>query len=168
MNLSKDLWYTRLFFWCLEVCDIFTKYRKSLRQRYRNGTNLCHFMRVILIYTPLILLAHLVIYGSIIYGIGYIIRLAGGLQALEFLGVLLLVVCVIVIALIAIVAISIGFDWCRNTISTKYNMVKDNLEDRVNDVNIPNPSGTILALRYVKSFKDRTCPVINFKENDNG
>jgi len=63
MNLNKQSWYVRWFFWSLDILD---KFVGCDTWRYQKGTNLCHFMRVILIYAPLVLVLHLALYGAAI------------------------------------------------------------------------------------------------------
>lgn len=62
MELNKDIWYVRLFFWTLEVYYAFRneKYCFSRSHVERTGTNLCFFVRVIVLYAPLILLLNVV------------------------------------------------------------------------------------------------------------
>ena len=66
MELSRKKWYVRLFFWSLDIWSEFKD--ESSHQNYgqRMGTNLCFFMRVILVYMPVVLLLHAAILISLV------------------------------------------------------------------------------------------------------
>ena len=55
----------RYFRFCLQACATFMD-KSSMPDKYENGTNLCHFCRVILIYAPLVVLARLVAIGGVL------------------------------------------------------------------------------------------------------
>jgi hypothetical protein len=65
MELDKRQWYVRWFFWSLMLWDEFREDETSW-QFENNGTNLCHFIRVILVWAPLVVVLHLLVYGSAI------------------------------------------------------------------------------------------------------
>lgn len=85
MELNPNSWYVRLFFWSVGIWGAFLdkEYRyvpDDLRER---GTNLCFFVRVMVVYMPLVLLLHaafvvaavvsltalpIYLFGSIAYG----------------------------------------------------------------------------------------------------
>lgn len=58
MDLNKNAWYVRLFFFALDAVDEFFD-RGFTAHRYKRGTNLCHFVRTICFYLPLVILCHL-------------------------------------------------------------------------------------------------------------
>lgn len=57
MNLNIDCWHVRLFFWSLGIWDEFRE--NNTAYLYNDGTSICHFVRVICVYMPLVLLLHL-------------------------------------------------------------------------------------------------------------
>lgn len=61
MDLNKQSWYVRWFFWSLGVLEEFVEYHTY---EYRNGTNLCHFVRVVFAYAPLALVLNLAFYAA--------------------------------------------------------------------------------------------------------
>lgn len=63
MDLNKQSWYVRWFFWSLDILEEFVEYDSS---RYESGTNLCHFVRVVFAYTPLALALNLAFYAAAI------------------------------------------------------------------------------------------------------
>lgn len=61
MDLNKRSWYVRWFFWSLGILEEFAEYPVH---HYYDGTNLCHFVRVVFAYTPLALALNLVFYAA--------------------------------------------------------------------------------------------------------
>jgi uncharacterized membrane protein YwzB len=59
MKIEKNSWHAHLFFECLKMCEAFTD-RDWLVEQYRRRTNLCHYMRVVMVYAPLIIAVHVV------------------------------------------------------------------------------------------------------------
>ena len=62
MHLDKRDWRTRLFFWALGICDEFRGYDTAYR--YEAHTNLCHFMRVIVVWMPFVLFLHVLLVAA--------------------------------------------------------------------------------------------------------
>ena len=61
MELNPNVWYVRLFFWSFEIWSAFLEgdYARDRSHMEKNGTNLCFFIRVMVVYMPLVLLLHL-------------------------------------------------------------------------------------------------------------
>ena len=57
MDLNITKWYVRLFFWSLGMWDRFW-HGWDTGHRYEQRTNLCHFVRVICVWMPLVLALH--------------------------------------------------------------------------------------------------------------
>ena len=72
MDLSRTTWYVRLYLWCLQIID---KSRpgdehgrpSTYYEDYRDSTNLCQFMRVILVWAPFVILLN---FSSYIFSVG--------------------------------------------------------------------------------------------------
>lgn len=60
MELNRSVWYVRLFFWSLAIWETFRDYdyRYDRSHVEKRGTNLCFFIRVMVVYMPLVLLLH--------------------------------------------------------------------------------------------------------------
>ena len=97
LKLNRDLWHVRWFFWSLSIVDEFFETSRSYYAE--DGTNLCYFMRVTLIYAPIILLLHVILVGIFFFsiitlpiylfgGVGY--GLTVGAIAIIIVGVILL------------------------------------------------------------------------------
>lgn len=63
MELDRRQWYVRWFFWSLGIWDEFRD-RGDLWWVESRGTNLCHFIRVTLIWAPLVLLLNALVYAA--------------------------------------------------------------------------------------------------------
>ena len=96
MNLNRNVWYVHLFFWSLGIWGAFrdNDYRYDRLRAEEGGTNLCFFIRVTVVYMPLVLLLHaslvaiavasltalpIYLFGGIAYGwiLVYIAMVAG-------------------------------------------------------------------------------------------
>ena len=72
MELSRTTWYVKLYLWCLQIID---KSRpgdehgkpSTYYEDYRDSTNLCQFMRVILVWAPFVILLN---FSSYIFSVG--------------------------------------------------------------------------------------------------
>ena len=65
VNLSKDDWRARMFFWSLDIWEEFFQLYTGCGER----TNLCHFVRVICVWMPLVLILHLALAAAAIMGV---------------------------------------------------------------------------------------------------
>lgn len=70
MDLNKNSWHVRLFFRSQEICDKFTDLLQT--SNYEERTNLCHYVRVICVYMPFVILFHLIGYGAAIAALTYL------------------------------------------------------------------------------------------------
>ncbi|HEY4475497.1 MAG TPA: hypothetical protein VJB92_02115 [Candidatus Paceibacterota bacterium] len=70
MDLDRNSWHVRLFFWSQGICDNFTDWDKACE--YKKHTNLCHYVRVICVYMPFVILFHLTGYGAAIIALTYL------------------------------------------------------------------------------------------------
>lgn len=86
--IDKKDWKHQLFLFCLGLRDsLFTGIDTS--HRYEDGTNLCHFVRVIVVYGPLTVLLNLLTVGFVLTAVAglpvYYVGPAGYLWLLLFL-----------------------------------------------------------------------------------
>jgi len=85
MELNRSVWYVHLFFWSLGIWGAFrdNNYLYNRSRMEERGTNLCFFIRVMVVYMPLVLLLHatfvtmavaslialpIYLFGGIVYG----------------------------------------------------------------------------------------------------
>ncbi|MEW6408102.1 MAG: hypothetical protein AB1465_05425 [Patescibacteria group bacterium] len=65
MELNRKSRWVKAFFWSLGIIDKFTNHEYySQRQKYESGTDLCHLIRVIFVYMPLVFLLHLSLFAA--------------------------------------------------------------------------------------------------------
>ncbi len=151
--LSENRWLSRLFFWALGIVDAFLG--KEMACRHRKGTNLCHLVRVIVVYLPLVLLAQLLFWATFLgaclvfpiwwFGVGDLARVAG--------------------LIVAGVAIVIGAAWLAISIEDTYRQSKEEQERRKRLGIIPEPTMANLALAFIAARKRKICPLIKFRRN---
>lgn len=92
MRLDRSQWFVKLFFWSLGIWDEFTGHNRK-NQCEMNGTNLCFFIRVMLVWAPLVLLLHVVLFGSTIYILTVLpITLFGGSSYFAAIATLILLI----------------------------------------------------------------------------
>jgi hypothetical protein len=99
MDIAKDSWYCRWFFWSVEIVSTCANWQEIREQRdvdyyQTTGTTLCQFMRTTLVWAPFVLLLHTIVYATFIaavtivpyrlFGTTYLI-LAAGTMALAAL-----------------------------------------------------------------------------------
>lgn len=65
MEFQDNSRQARLFFWSLGIWDEFTE--KESQWLFGRGTNLCHFVRVICFYMPLVFFLHLLLVAAAIF-----------------------------------------------------------------------------------------------------
>ncbi len=154
MDLSKTTWYVRLYLWCLQIID---KSRpgdehgqpSTYYDDYRDSTNLCQFMRVILVWAPFVILLN---FSSYIFSVGLltyipIVYFGFGSSWLTFL-----------VVLVVAVAAVIGF------ISVIYKLDERNESRKSNLVEHKDPTfRSLLWGRIVDGKQKYLCPFINIR-----
>lgn len=156
MTLNERLWYVRLFFWCLSIQDEFTEGNAEYRVR-RHGTNLCHFLRVILVYTPIIFLLHLVLYGGAVAAITYVPMSLMGLGWYF----------AVAIAIACLVGIIYAIKWYRRWQLNRPAKTQSRAEAQPVQAAAATPKPTSpsfgsLVWQFIVAQKRRVCPLINF------
>lgn len=158
MHLNKNSWYVRWYFWSLEICCQFLDNGNMMWRAEQKGTNLCAFMRVIIIYAPLILLLHAIVYAGALAAITiwpiYLFGLKGyglGMGAL--------------VALVAlIVGIVLLVMWLNKT--RKARTANQGQKIKQTAVNSIDPGFFRIMGRWVVAKKRKICPLITFVEHD--
>ena len=155
MVINKKAWHARLYRLALGVCARFTG-NDYMAWAYEDRTNFCHYVRVCLVYLPLILVSHLlgiavvlltfVILPIELFGVGY------GKAVLWIVG------CFVVVAGMGAGAIFIA------------NKISDwRAGKRMRRIPLTPGEQTTFQLvgAYIKAKKQGICPLIEFKEVEN-
>jgi hypothetical protein len=139
MELTKNIWYVRWFFFNCKILDRYclSSYREK---QYKNGTNLCHFIRTLL-YGSLALFLLTFLYTYIIYVIVLPFIL------FPYMEVIITIAMTIFVIISTTSVFLILIEWKESRSST----VKNN----------PAAFMTIIKLYYI-SWKEKFCPTINF------
>lgn len=163
MNLNKQQWYVRWFFTCLAVIDEFAGDHGDRVYKNRHGASLCPFVRVSLIWGPLIILLHLVVYAGaivsvtllpiILFGFGSYITLIAGITG---------VIAVIWLCKKAEDALK---QWRRRVREARWQAAieaPESDEQPKTEAVKKGPSFASVLWSYAVAAKQRVCPIINF------
>ena len=142
MIITKESYWYRVFTWCLKLCSKFLD--KDLVWKYRNGSNLCHFMRVIFIYSPLILLSQLLTVFITLGILLYVPIIWFG--ALSWFGLIFLITA----GTVLIVAFCYLMDKNAERIKYWYREKEKGL-----------------MITWIKAKKQKICPLIKWEEGEN-
>jgi hypothetical protein len=135
-----------------------------LERKYEKGTNLCHFMRVILLWAPLVLLLHLVLYGGAIAALTIVPVYWFGLSG--YLGLILgLVVFIFLCVLAGFASAGIGKSINYVVLRSRKSRQKSGTEEIPEPLTNEKigPSFGEVLWEYAVATKRRICPIINFK-----
>lgn len=156
MDLDRNKWYVKWFFWSLGICDEFTGANNSYWCEDR--TNLCHFCRVIFFYAPIILLLHAGLVASVIYVlIPMPISYFGGSGYLWGLGAVAL------LALLVFVLKTV----LRWLMSLPMPMPKPKVRPPL-PVELKGPGFLELVWEWLVAQKKKICPTIRFIDSSAG
>ncbi|MSR76056.1 MAG: hypothetical protein EXS68_00490 [Candidatus Ryanbacteria bacterium] len=119
MVVTRGSWHFYLFHFGLLLVDMFTGREelwewkmKSYESRFKGGTNLCHYMRVILVYTPLILAAYAATALGLVWAAVFLpIKLFGIVGYTNTIFMVGVVVISVVLAIVAMVTVWGFFEW---------------------------------------------------------
>lgn len=154
MTLNKTDWKVRLFLWSLEVRNEFIYDWREYR--FKKGTNLCHFVRVICFYMPLIFLLHLVLLAEAVV-VGVVLPIYFfGLTAYAF-----------TVGGIAALVLTI---WGLTRLARKAKRQEEAVVEppvhipvKVEKVKVEKgPSVWAILAAYLKAAKEKVCPLISF------
>lgn len=165
MNLDRSKWYVQWFFWSLGIWDEFTE-NNRVAQCEETGTNLCFFIRVMLVWAPLVIMLHLAVFALIIYALtAYPILRFGGSRYGWGIG-----------AILTLALMIFGISWVRGLRGKRsrreyQRRYRDNwdapaptLQTRQHPVET-SPSFLKVLLEWVAAKKKLICPGITFHPN---
>ncbi len=157
MELDRRQWHVRWFFWSLGIWEEFMEQGQEWRVEH-NGTNLCHFMRVTLVWAPLVLLLNLAVYGAAISALTIIPAVLFGLTSYVSL----------VIAIVLIVGIVWGAKWyfaAQRSKPRPTNTVRPEPIASAPVQHTPRGPGFFEILwKYIVAVKKKFCPIITFRQ----
>ncbi len=163
MTIYKDSWHFGAFLFGCRLVDIFLpgKYWDDrYSDRFRRGTNLCHYMRVILVYTPLILLAWA---GVAAAGVGSLIVLPVYLFGMAGYGE---TIAVIVGAFLALVIVAFACMVITDTCHWVMGKLRGEGHTERPKAQTASASPTFfdLVAEWIVAKKKAICPTISFSE----
>lgn len=162
MELNRQSWHTRLFFWALDISCKFTgNSSRWILSRGGEKTNLCQYVRFLLVWMPLVLGINVALVGFAIWTIVVLpINLFGITGYAWTIGTIVGVIAIIV----AIVYLFKLFGWLmdkRDKAAKKSPVVR---KQPVPVVIKPytGPSFWEVLGAWMKAQKDKVCPIISF------
>jgi hypothetical protein len=157
MELNRSVWYVRLFFWSLRIWGAFRNddHRYDVYEMEKRGTNLCFFVRVMIVYMPLVLLTHVAFVVAAVASLTVLpIYLFGGINY----GWLLVVIAVVTCTLKGIGVAE------RRVAERKHMWVKlmehERETQQATESGGPGFFGVLWA--YLVATKKKVCPLIVF------
>lgn len=160
MHLNKDSWYVRWYFWSLGICEEFLDNHGLMWNAKNRGTNLCAFMRVILIYAPLILLLHAIVYASLLATITILpIKLFG----LKWYG--LVVGALVGLIILVLLAINLVPELLDKRREAKRILAQEQATKTTNN-DATHPGFFRVLGKWVVAKKWKVCPLITFDESN--
>jgi len=144
ITLDANTWHARLYFWSLDLVGEFSEY--SYGDRFKESTNLCHYVRTICFYMPLILLVNILFCLSVLFTFVvlpiYLFSFTGYLSAVVFvLGVVLVV---------------LTYKKSKAFMETTRGVKPKQMSSK------KEPGFATLMLGWVVAVKKKVCPIINF------
>ena len=165
MNLKKQQWYVGWFFICLTIIDEFLDDYGHRKYKYYDGANLCTFMRVSLLWGPLIIALHIAIYSAAIASVTYLPVYLFGFDGYGWIiGAIIGVVAVIWL----INALDNAWkDWLRQRRYDRQSAkvmapTAPSETDYMEEIGHKGPSFISVLWDYAVAIKQRICPIINF------
>ena len=156
IDISKTSWHYKLYRFFSQLCaawrgnEDFYKYPKN-----QNMIGLCQYMRMILIWGPLVMLTYLIPIGAVTSFFFWLpFSLNGSAGVMSFYAVVASLIFVIVVATIAIWLIKRSTDAVIEYRETKKN--KSKVETKTKKPN--------LLFEYAKAIKSKMCPILKVEE----
>lgn len=152
MRMNPSLWFVQWFFWSCRVLDrFFCRNGYGMRtEKYKNGTNICHFFRTLL-WGMIITLGVVAWY----LWLAFVVLLPFILFRISSLGmVTFLMICVV--AVIGIIVATIYGICTLVQMYADYAATREAKPDN-------GPSFTKMTYLYLKAWKERYCLIIEFK-----
>lgn len=166
MELNEKRWYVQWFFFSLYVIDRFTDGYDEETYR-RRGTNLCHFMRVTLIWAPLVLLLNLAVYGLLLSALVLVPLYYFGLfGSMKIYGVIIGIILAIVFIALLIWAAHEITRMLHEGSSKLADAIQENKARKAAHEAVNGPSFGTMVWRYAVATKRRICPLITFNQHE--
>jgi hypothetical protein len=148
MNIDKESAMGKWFFWSLMVYGKFID--RDFEYRYRDQTNLCHFVRVVFVYAPVILLIEALFWGFVVMGlIVFPIYEYGLVGFLKVNGLILLCMALSCLVVLLLFAAGGGFGKAKKWIF-----------DASYQKHLPMP--LMIIIEWAKAKKQKICPIVKF------
>ncbi|MDO8655467.1 MAG: hypothetical protein Q7R48_03615 [bacterium] len=162
MELNRNVWYVQLFFWSLRIYgafrkDFWNRRRFDPEEVARNGTNLCFFMRVIIVYVPLILLSHAALFVAAAASVTLVPISFFGAAAYGRTLVFLAATAAIIFLIIKMI-----------TFAQRHKPAKQTPKKRPVAKQPTGPSFLEVSWAYVVAVKRKVCPLITFTGLEKG
>lgn len=158
MDLNRQQLSTRWFFASLAIWDEF-RGRGDTSDRYQRGTNLCHFMRVVLVYAPLAVLTFATVIAFAVFVVVFEPALLFGTGNYVLT----------IVALVSLIAAIIGIKWYQERHQLTHDEEEERKERRIEEREARKvakaargPSFLAILWTYIVSVKRKFCPTINF------
>lgn len=166
MELDRNCWYVRLFFWSLEIVDEFTDGNR-VYDAEKEGTNLCPFMRTILICMPLIFLLHAVVIAAAVYALTALpIRLFGGWA---YVWAIIGIACVLLMILVIKFTLKALAKRALSRQDSQQQEEEKEEPERPSRVAVEKetsgPSFSAVLREYIVAIHKKVCPMIVFKQS---
>ena len=166
MELNQKRWYVQWFFFSLYIIDRFTDGYDEDKYRYR-GTNLCHFMRVTLIWAPLVLLLNLAVYGLLLLALVlvplYYFGLSGSAKGYG-------IIIAAIIAIVLVVFLIWGAKQLTYILQERSDKLAEALQERrarkAAERAANGPGFGSMVWQYAVASKRRICPLITFNQHE--
>lgn len=154
MDLKRSTWIVGLYLWCLSVICTFIP-GQIRRDRYYDyhskHTNLCHFMRTILVWAPLV-----VVLNIAFYVLGFLSVII--IPLLWFPGLFFQFLLILGGVALSIVLIAVTVCGISKLKDVTYEFMRNKF------LNNEDPTSVEVVWAYVKSFKNSICPFIDIGE----
>lgn len=152
MYIDPQSWHARLFFLCLNIWLKFKTGSSNIPSRLREGTNICFYIRSIVVWMPLVFLTHILVAAGSVYVL--VIHPLKTFGYVYFTNTALLIV-----ALAGLIVFMIGLVWCIVTISNKAEeLTKREVRDGL------TARGVVMEWFEAKSSK--ICKFVTFKREE--
>ena len=150
MRMDPSLWFVQWFFWSCRVLDHFLGGYNPRSEKYKTGTNICHFFRT-LMWGGIITI---MVAGWYLWLFYVTCILPFMLFRVSSIGMLiLLVVCILVV--VAIIAATVFGVSKMFTAYMAYRATRDDTNSE--------PGFLTMTYLYLKAWKEKYCLIIEFK-----
>ena len=163
MNLNKNQWHVKFYFWC---ADVFDAYFESYSNRQRS--NLCSYVRTIFVWMPMIIALQLTFYAFAFYVLFYFPATHfGGTVTGKFYGVVIAAVAAVL--LVAKAKEWLDNEWQRRLHEQMMTTTDKSVTQKVQPTEAEQtpkkeggPGFIEVVWTYLVASKRKICPIIEF------